>query len=236
MRTARIVAVFGGGGASPEEVLACAEQLGRAIAAAGHVLLTGGIGCDDNSVKGRAICGAGSARWVGVERDGPPHVEEKDGGLVIWTGLGHKRNYLEGIDVRRGGGLLGKRGTVSETTSALSLGRPVAFVGEWRDVIDLDVSDLSSMLNRMVQRTWKRFGKPTGTDGINALLSKEALLHALDHLPDYRYFELCKAEDVVEWIQSVVPGPAPFAGDFLPIEGLEEIARCYKRWLEPPQL
>jgi hypothetical protein len=128
--------------------------------------------------------------------------------------------------------LPGGDGTVSEVTSALSLGRAVAFVGEWRTDVDLDASDVSSVLKEIVKRARKRFGDPTGTDGINAPLAEDVLLHSLDPLPPYRYFDLCEAEAVLEWIDSVVAGPAPFAGEFRRIAGLKEVAPKYERWLE----
>src|SRR5262245_28946515 len=137
MRTECIIAVFGGSKTRSPEVLACAQQLGSAITAARHVLLSGGTGPDCTSgIKGcaivGAIVGAGSARWVGVAQDGPPDdgppdVEERNGGLVIWTGLGHKRNYLEASMCDAVVAFPGDDGTISEVTSALSLGRPVAF-------------------------------------------------------------------------------------------------------------
>jgi hypothetical protein len=234
MRTERIIAVFGGTTPPPPpEVLACAEQLGRAITAERHVLLSGGTGPDDNSVKGCAITGAGSARWVGVEQSGPVRVEPKNGGLVIWTGLGHKRNYLEASMVDAAIALPGGRGggTVSEVTSALSLGRPVAFVGNWRAEVNLDASDLSTVLEDIVDRTRERFGNPTGTDGIDARLAKDALLKALNPLRHYRYFELCEAQAVVKWIESVVPGPGSFTGEFR-IAGLVKVVPDYERWLQ----
>jgi hypothetical protein len=230
MRTKRIIAVFGGTSAPSPQVLACAQQLGSAITAAGHLLLSGGTGPDDTSVKGRAITGAGRERWIGVEKDGPARVDKTNGGLVIWTGLGHKRNYLEAWMCDAAVGLPGGDGTVSEVTSALSLRRPVAFVGKWRTDVDLDASDVSSVLKDVVERTRRRFGNPTGTDGINARLAEDALLHSLDPLPPHRYFELCEADAVVKWIESVVAGPAPFADELRRIAGFEKV----ERWLEQP--
>jgi SLOG cluster4 family len=206
-------------------VLASANELGRAIAAAGHILLTGGPGRD--SVRGSAIDGAGSKPWIGVEKEGPVDAEEVGSGLVIRTGLGHKRNYVEACMCDAAVALPGGDGTVSEVTSALSLGRPVAFVGEWRTDVDV-----SSVLKEIVNRTRKRFGNPTGTDGINAPLAEDVLLHSLDPLPPYQYFELPEAGAVLEWIESEVPGPAPFAGAFRRSAGLDEVAPRYERWLE----
>lgn len=216
-------------------MLACAQQLGSAITA-GHVLLTGGTGPEDEGAKGCAIVGAGSARWVGVAQAKPADpdkpVTEKNAGRVIWTGLRHKRNYLEASMVDAAVALPGGLGTVSEVTSALSLGRPVAFVGNWRAQIDLDTSDCSSMLKKIVKCTRERFGNPTGTGGIDARLAENALLQALNPLPPCRYFELCKAQAVVEWIDSVVPGPESDLFEVLRIAGLEKAARDYEAWLQ----
>jgi hypothetical protein len=170
--------------------------------------------------------------WVGVDQGGPVRAEESDGGLAIWTGLGHKRNYLEACMCDAAIALPGGDGTVSEVTSSLSLDRPVAFLGDWRADIDLDALDLSSVLKKIVERTRRRFGNPNSTDGINVLIAEDTLLHALKHLPPYRYFDLCEAEAVAEWIESVVPGPAPFSGEFPRLAGLEKVARDYDRWID----
>jgi hypothetical protein len=232
IRTKRIVAVFGGSSAPSADVLACAKKLGHTITERGHVLLTGGTGPGDKSVKAVAIEGAGSERWVGVDQSGPDRTEEKDGGLVVWTGLGHKRNYLEACICDAAVALPGGDGTVSEVTSSLSLDRPVAFVGDWDADVDLDALDRSSVLKDIVQRTQTRFGNGTGTDEITPLIAEESLLRALQQLPPYRYFELCEAQAAVEWIESVVPGPPPFQGEFPRLAALEEVARDFERWIE----
>jgi uncharacterized protein (TIGR00725 family) len=232
IRTRRIIAVFGGSGAPSGEVLACAKNLGHIINLKGHVLLTGGTGPGVTSVKEIAIEGAGSERWVGVDPSGPDRPEERDGGLVVRTGLGHKRNYLEACLCDAAIALPGKDGTVSEVTSSLSLDRPVAFVGEWRTDVDLDSLDRSSVLRNIVQRTRTRFGNGTGTDEITPLIAEGALLRALRELPPYRYFELCDAEAAVEWVESVVPAPPPFAGAFPGWSAFDDVRPVYERWIE----
>jgi hypothetical protein len=65
----RIVAVFGG--TVPSAILKLAEELGREIARRGEILLTGGTGPrapDPDTVKNRALCGAGSSRGGCQER------------------------------------------------------------------------------------------------------------------------------------------------------------------------
>jgi predicted Rossmann-fold nucleotide-binding protein len=231
IRTKRVIAVFGGSGKPPPEVLDCAEKLGSAITARGHLLLTGGTGPGEDSVKAVAITGAGPAPWAGVAQGGPIGASEEHGGLVIRTGLGDKRNYLEACICDAAVALPGSDGTVSEVTSSLSLSRPVAFVGnQWREKFDLD-ADRPAALQNMVQATRMRFARAPANDTIDPLVAEDALMRALDHLPDYRYFELGEAEPVVQWIESVVPAPVPFAGEFRPVPGLEGVARDYERWL-----
>jgi predicted Rossmann-fold nucleotide-binding protein len=246
--TQRVIAVFGGT-ADPEpsrsggitepcggEVKACAKQLGSAITTPGHVLLSGGTGPDDEGAKGCAIAGADPKPWVGVAQKPPADPDEpvtkKNGGRVIWTGLYHKRNYLEASMVDAAVALPGGRGTVSEVTSALSLKRPVAFVGNWAEVnLKGSESDRSSVLDKIVERTLKRFeGQPVNA-GIDKRLTKKALRQALDPLPPCEYFELCDAQAVVKWIESVVPRPGLDLFEVLRIAGLETAARCYEDWL-----
>jgi SLOG cluster4 family len=211
--------------------LACAEELGQAISAAGYILLTGGTGPDDRSVKGRAIKGAGAARWVGVAQKGPSGTRKVNGGLVIRTGLGDKRNYLEARICDAAVALRGGEGTLSEITSALSVGRPVALVGKWRTDVDLDAEDRSAVLERIVRGAQTKLDNPPGNEEIDALIIQDVQVDALDPLPPYGYFELCEAAAVVRWIESVLPGPAPFAGEFPRIAGMERIASEYEQWL-----
>jgi uncharacterized protein (TIGR00725 family) len=122
------VAVVGPGEASPDELLA-AEEIGAGLAAAGAVVVTGGLG----GVMEAACRGARSrrGRTVGIlpgeDRDAANGWVE----VAIATGLGELRN---GLVVRAADALVavgGGHGTLSEVALALKLGRPVVGLGTW---------------------------------------------------------------------------------------------------------
>ena len=122
------VAVVGPGEASPDELHA-AEEIGAGLAAAGAVVVTGGLG----GVMEAACRGARSrrGRTVGI---GPGEDRDAANGWVdvaIATGLGELRN---GLVVRAADALVavgGGHGTLSEVALALKLGRPVVGLGTW---------------------------------------------------------------------------------------------------------
>jgi uncharacterized protein (TIGR00725 family) len=122
------VAVVGPGDASPEE-LHMAEEVGAGLAAAGDVVVTGGLG----GVMEAACRGARSrrGRTVGIL---PGEDREAANGWVeiaIATGLGELRN---GLVVRAADAVVaigGGHGTLSEVALALKLGRPVVGLGTW---------------------------------------------------------------------------------------------------------
>jgi uncharacterized protein (TIGR00725 family) len=122
------VAVVGPGEASPDELLA-AEEIGAGLAAAGAVVVTGGLG----GVMEAACRGARSRRGgtigilPGEDRDAANGWVE----VAIATGLGELRN---GLVVRAADALVavgGGHGTLSEVALALKLGRPVVGLGTW---------------------------------------------------------------------------------------------------------
>jgi uncharacterized protein (TIGR00725 family) len=122
------VAVVGAGHASPEEERT-AEEVGRGLAAAGAVVVCGGLG----GVMEAACRGAKSSggTTVGIlpgtsRTDANPFVD-----LVLPTGLGELRN---GLVVRAADALVavgGEFGTLSEIALALKARKPVAAVGGW---------------------------------------------------------------------------------------------------------
>jgi uncharacterized protein (TIGR00725 family) len=122
------VAVVGPGEASPDELHA-AEEIGAGLAAAGAVVVTGGLG----GVMEAACRGARSrrGRTVGIL---PGEDRDAANGWVdvaIATGLGELRN---GLVVRAADALVavgGGHGTLSEVALALKLGRPVVGLGTW---------------------------------------------------------------------------------------------------------
>jgi len=122
------VAVVGPGEASPEE-LHTAEEVGAGLAAAGAVVVTGGLG----GVMEAACRGARSRRGrtlgilPGDDRDDANGWVE----IAVATGLGELRN---GLVVRAADAVVaigGGHGTLSEIALALKLGRPVVGLGTW---------------------------------------------------------------------------------------------------------
>jgi uncharacterized protein (TIGR00725 family) len=122
------VAVVGPGDASPEE-LHTAEEVGAGLAAAGAVVVTGGLG----GVMEAACRGARSRRGrtlgilPGEDRDAANGWVD----IAIATGLGELRN---GLVVRAADAVVavgGGHGTLSEIALALKLGRPVVGIGTW---------------------------------------------------------------------------------------------------------
>jgi len=128
------VAVVGPGEASPDE-LRTAEEVGAGLAAAGAVVVTGGLG----GVMEAACRGARSRRGrtlgilPGDDRDAANGWVE----IAVATGLGELRN---GLVVRAADAVVaigGGHGTLSEVALALKLGRPVVGLGTW-DVHGVD--------------------------------------------------------------------------------------------------
>jgi uncharacterized protein (TIGR00725 family) len=122
------VAVVGAGDASPQ-ALQAAEEIGAGLAAAGAVVVTGGLG----GVMEAACRGARSRRGrtlgilPGDDRDTANGWVE----IAVATGLGELRN---GLVVRAADAVVavgGGHGTLSEIALALKLGRPVVGVGTW---------------------------------------------------------------------------------------------------------
>ena len=122
------IAVIGGGQCSPE-VEDLARRVGTGIAAAGAVLVCGGLG-GVMAASARAAHDAGGL-VVGLL----PGYESKSANagvdVVVPTGLGHARNVLV---VAAGDAVIalpGEHGTASEVSLALTLGRPVVGLGAW---------------------------------------------------------------------------------------------------------
>jgi uncharacterized protein (TIGR00725 family) len=124
----RYVAVVGPGAASAREEQT-AEAVGRGLAQAGVIVLTGGLG----GVMAAACRGAKSAGGVtvgllpGAERSAANDWVT----IAIATGLGELRN---GLLVRAADVVIaigGAFGTLSEVALALKTGVPVVGIGTW---------------------------------------------------------------------------------------------------------
>jgi uncharacterized protein (TIGR00725 family) len=113
-------------------VTALAEAVGHALAAAGVVVVCGGLG----GVMEAAARGARAAGGLTVgilpgsrHADANPYVD-----VVIASGFGEGRNVLVARSAHALIALPGAHGTLSEIALALKMGRPVVGLGAWSDV------------------------------------------------------------------------------------------------------
>lgn len=125
----RTIAVIGPGSSATPDDMANAFEVGRGVAAAGHVLISGGLG----GVMEAASRGAASRRGLvvgllpGSDRSAAnPYVS-----LAVPTGLGEMRNTLL---VRSADAVIcvgGSWGTLSEVALAMRTGVPLVMLGGW---------------------------------------------------------------------------------------------------------
>ena len=118
-----------GGGEPTEEDAGKAEEIGRALANKGAVVISGGLG----GVMAAACRGAKSAGGLTVgllpgrhPRDANPWID-----IAIPTGLGESRNALVVTAADAVIAVGGEYGTLSEIALALRAGKPVVGVGTW---------------------------------------------------------------------------------------------------------
>jgi uncharacterized protein (TIGR00725 family) len=123
------LAVVGGGGGVPPATLAQAEEVGRAVAEAGAVLVCGGLG----GVMEAACRGAQGAGGLtlgilpGLDRGAAnAHVD-----VAVATGLGEARNALVVRAADAVVAVAGEYGTLSEIALALQAGIPVVGLDTW---------------------------------------------------------------------------------------------------------
>jgi uncharacterized protein (TIGR00725 family) len=123
------LAVVGGGGGVPAPTLARAEEVGRAVAEAGAVLVCGGLG----GVMEAACRGAQRAGGLtlgilpGRDRaEANAHVD-----VAVPTGLGEARNALVVHAADAVVAVAGEYGTLSEIALALQAGIPVVGLDTW---------------------------------------------------------------------------------------------------------
>src|SRR2546421_592748 len=125
---AAYVAVVGAGRVTADEERT-AREVGRGLAAAGAVVVCGGLGGVMEATCRGAKGGGGTTVGIlpGTARaDANPFVD-----VAIPTGLGELRN---GLVVRAADGLVavgGEFGTLSEIALALKTGKPVVALGGW---------------------------------------------------------------------------------------------------------
>ncbi len=131
------IGVVGGGECNPS-VARLAEEVGRAVAAAGAVLISGGLG----GVMEAAARGAHQAGGLSVgilpgpnHRDANPFVD-----ISIVTDMGHARNAVVVRSSHAVIALSGEHGTLSEVALALKMGIPVVGLKSWEHLTGVVVA------------------------------------------------------------------------------------------------
>jgi hypothetical protein len=124
----RVIAVIGAGECDAA-VAALAHEVGRRLAAAGCVVLTGGLG----GVMEAASRGAREAGGlvVGVLPSPDPRAANPFVEIAIATGLGEVRNAVIVNSAEAFVAVSGGYGTLSEIAFALRLGKRVVSLGSW---------------------------------------------------------------------------------------------------------
>jgi uncharacterized protein (TIGR00725 family) len=118
-----------GAGRAPAEVERLAEEVGRLLAGAGAVVVTGGLGgVMDAASRGAAAAGGRVVAILpGESRAGATtHAD-----VVVATGAGQARNLAVAATCDGMIAVGGEWGTLSEIGLAGKLGRPVVALGGW---------------------------------------------------------------------------------------------------------
>ena len=125
------IAVAGGGQCSQRTAL-LARAVGAGVAAAGAVLVCGGLG----GVMEAAARGAAEAGGtvVGLIPGYDSGRANRHLSVVIPTGMGHARNVLVAAAGDAVIALPGEHGTLAEIALARAIGRPVVVLRGWRMV------------------------------------------------------------------------------------------------------
>ena len=133
----RYVAVVGPGESASGADVDAAREVGRLLAEAGAIVLTGGLG----GVMAAATEGANAAGGITVALLPGTDRSVSSASVVIPTGLGELRN---GLLVRAADAVIavgGSWGTLSEVALAMRANVPVVCLGGWdvRDAADASV-------------------------------------------------------------------------------------------------
>ena len=144
------VAVVGPGDASDQEAWV-AEEVGAGLAAAGAVVVTGGLG----GVMEAACRGAKSrrGRTLGILPGDDRSAANGWVDVAVATGMGEMRNALV---VRSADAVIaigGSHGTLSEIAFALRTGKPVIGVGSWDIDGMVKASDPAEAVARAVRHS-----------------------------------------------------------------------------------
>ncbi len=146
-----IVAVIGGRVVEPG-LLAEAERAGGLLAAAGALVITGGLGGVMEAASKGALAAGGQT--IGIlpgedTREANPHVT-----VPVATGLGVARNVIIAHSADALIAVGGQYGTLSEIAHALQLGKPVAGIGTW----DIDGVEVARDADEAVKLVFERLG------------------------------------------------------------------------------
>ena len=245
-----IIAVFGGSfGDSaevPQAVLDLARCAGSTIAAKGLIILTGGRLKKRerlDAVKDAALLGAEpDGHWIGVLKEGrSPAFERDDKGGVIFSHMGHQRNFLEARLCDAAVVLMGGEGTISEAVSTICLGKPVLLAGaswieRWPALDQLfKKRALAPSLETelfTITRAELRVDKPNGP---MKKLIEEALqpgssrLHERSRLVAVGDVQACPA--IADWLAEI--RGLPRKGEFPPLsKQYDRVRTDYRNWIE----
>ena len=127
---AKVILVSGGSVASPKDA-ECAEQVGRLLAQAGAVVLTGGgTGVMEAACRGCAKAG-GTTLAVLPGSDASESPPNGYVSLAVFTGMRDARNSNRGRTADAVIAIGGSWGTLSENALATNAGRPVVLLDTW---------------------------------------------------------------------------------------------------------
>ncbi len=126
----RQIAVIGTGSCEQDsEPAALAETVGELLAAAGAVLVCGGLGGVMEAAS-RGAAGAGGV-VVGIVPSESPAAANPHCTHVVATGIGHARNLAVVASCEAAIAIGGEWGTLAEIAFARRLGRPVVALESW---------------------------------------------------------------------------------------------------------
>jgi uncharacterized protein (TIGR00725 family) len=128
----KVIGVFGAGRLREDDPLwRQAEEVGRRLAAAGCIVLTGGLGgiMAAASRGARAAGGFTIGLLPGDRRQGPQPNPDVD--VAIFTGMGEARNVINVKTCDAAIAIGGEYGTLSEIALALKVGCPLVLLASW---------------------------------------------------------------------------------------------------------
>lgn len=153
-----VIGVFGSGAPLPGEPgYELAREIGRGVAGRGGILLCGGRGgAMEGAARGAREAGGAT---VGILPGGPGSRGNPYLDLVLPTGLGDARNYVNAAACDVAIALPGGAGTLSEVALALKLGRPLVCCRAWRFLIEQGfAAPYCETAAEAVELAWRRIG------------------------------------------------------------------------------